>query len=54
MKHLSLFLPEASDFHDIKVMGRVHIRIGLAQAILLIPLLLWMESVSDTFLVYAV
>lgn len=32
--------PEVSDFHKIKVMGRVHIRISPAKAVMLIPLLL--------------
>lgn len=32
MKHFRLFLPEVSDFHNIKVMGRVHIRTGPAKA----------------------
>lgn len=40
MRYFRLFLPEVSDFHDIKVIGGVHIRIGPAQAILLNPLLL--------------
>lgn len=36
MKHFGLFLSEVSDFRDIKVMEGVRIRIGPAQAILLI------------------
>lgn len=38
-KNLGLFLSEVSDFHDIKVMEKVNVRPGPAQALaLLIPL----------------
>lgn len=49
VKRFGLFLSEVSDFHDIKVMEGVHIRLGPAQAILLIPLLSyeWVAFQSD-------